>query len=210
MLYKKLWKLLGCSFGCSSNSVGIPFLAVSISMQHALYRTALHACTILAEDQAFLFPEMYKFFAQLLPINIDNAASISKSRLLTFIGHEFGDLLSCYCSNNKIGKVFHRTKADVHVLLSNTLKGSSISQNIITSEQLSESVQKLVKHLLESQSDQSESLILDVDAFIDTVCTVAPDLWEHVQILTQSVNESKGRKTAVAKKQQCLKGQTAA
>ena len=37
----------------------------------------------------------------------------------------------------------------------------------------------------------------DVDQFVDTVKAIAPDLWEHVCELTQSVNERKGRSASV-------------
>ena len=40
-------------------------------------------------------------------------------------------------------------------------------------------------------------LAFDVDQFVDTVCSIAPELWEHVCKLTQSVNECKGRSAAV-------------
>ena len=36
-------------------------------------------------------------------------------------------------------------------------------------------------------------LAFDVDQFVDTVQFIAPDLWEHVCELTQSVNERKER-----------------
>lgn len=167
----------------------------------ALCQTALHAYSIVLADQAFLFPDIYKFFLQLLPLDINDSISISRSRLLTFLGNEFGNLVTSYCSNNKTGMVFHRAKADFHVLLSNALgkHGAQSQQSDTISEKLNNSVHDLVNHMLSSLSHQSESLILDVDSFIQTVCTVAPDLWEHVRILTQSVNEHKGRLTAVSK-----------
>lgn len=39
--------------------------------------------------------------------------------------------------------------------------------------------------------------LLDVDQFISDVHFVAPELWEHVCTLTQSVNECKGCSAAV-------------
>ena len=38
---------------------------------------------------------------------------ITKSRLPTYLGHEFGELLPSFCVKKKIGAVFHRTKADM-------------------------------------------------------------------------------------------------
>ena len=43
----------------------------------------------------------------------------SKSRLLTFLRNEFGELLTSFCVD--IGTVFHRTKADIHYLIPSML-----------------------------------------------------------------------------------------
>ena len=42
----------------------------------------------------------------------------------------------------------------------------------------------------------SQSLVLDVDSFIGDFQTIAPDVWNHITILTQSVNERKGSRAA--------------
>ena len=57
----------------------------------------------------------------------------------------------------------------------------------------------IIRHMIQKTPDPSQSLVLDVDSFIDDVCSIAPDLWEHIRILTQLVNERKGRKTATSK-----------
>ena len=96
--------------------------------------------------------------------------STSKSRLLTFLGNKFGELLSSFCCNKKIGTIFHRTNADVHVLLSNAL-GSS---NTVTdthhsqhSDTLNGSAHKLVRYLLSKAPEPGQSLVLDVDETVD-------------------------------------------
>ena len=38
---------------------------------------------------------------------------VSKSRLLTFLGNEFGELLMSFCVDRSIGTVCHTTKADI-------------------------------------------------------------------------------------------------
>ena len=43
----------------------------------------------------------------------------------------------------------------------------------------------------------SDPTTLNVDKFISDVEHVAPEVWEHVCLLTSSVNECKGRKAAV-------------
>ena len=58
-------------------------------------------------------------------VAIDHTVSSTKSRFLMFLGKEFGELLSSFCCNKKIGTVFHRTKADPHALLSNALEKHS-------------------------------------------------------------------------------------
>ena len=45
--------------------------------------------------------------------------------------------------------------------------------------------------------DQSMKLAFDVDGFVDSVRSVAPELWELVTKVTQSVNESRGRSASV-------------
>lgn len=166
-------------------------------VQLAFYDTALHICGIILSDQAFLFPDIYKVFLQFLPDDIDSTISTSKSRLLTFIANEFGDLLTSFCQNNRIGTVFHRAKADISALLSNALWKQSTC-NSASGKNLNESVHELANHIISQAPSQGHSLALDVDGFINTVCTVAPELWEHIQFLTRSVNEHKGRKAAVS------------
>ena len=83
------------------------------SVQLALYKTALHVCRIALSDQAFLFPDVYRVFLQSLPEDVDVSVSISKSRLLTFLGNEFADLLTSFCHNKRVGTVFYRAKADM-------------------------------------------------------------------------------------------------
>ena len=55
----------------------------------------------------------------------DHTVSSTKSRFLMFWGNEFGELLSSFCCNKKIGTVCHRIKADLHALLSNALEKRS-------------------------------------------------------------------------------------
>ena len=42
-------------------------------------------------------------------------------RLLTFLGNEFGNLLTSFCIDKRVGTVFHRMKADMQTLLSYSL-----------------------------------------------------------------------------------------
>lgn len=96
-------------------------------VEWCLYKTALHACELLASDQPFLFPSMYRqFMGYLADYDVDfSAVCTSKSRLLTFLGNEFGELLTFFCVDRSIGTVFHRTKADMQSLLSHTLHANS-------------------------------------------------------------------------------------
>ena len=57
-------------------------------------------------------------------VAIDHTVSSTKSRFLTFLENEFGDTLFILLQQ-KIGTVFHRTKADPHALLSNALEKHS-------------------------------------------------------------------------------------
>ena len=69
--------------------------------------------------------------------------------VLTFLGNEFGELLTSFCSDKRIGTVFHRTKADMQSLLSHSLcdNGSCtpISQDCNTSL-LNTNVHEVIKH----------------------------------------------------------------
>ena len=83
---------------------------VSDIVECCLYKTALHACELVASDCPFLFPTMYRqFMGYLTDYDIDlSKACTSKSRLLTFLGNE---LLSSFCVDRDIGTVFYRTNA---------------------------------------------------------------------------------------------------
>ena len=178
-----------------SNAVGTSESLVQL----ALYKTALHVCKVIQSDQAILFPNLYKFFCSQLPVDIDSTVCISKYRLLTFIGSEFGDLISSFCHNKKTGTVFYRTKADFHALLSNALDKQCKEEPPPDSvEDLNNSVHKLAKHFVSKAFDASNSLVLDVKSYKEEVCSVCPELWELVCTLTRSVNESRGRKAAIA------------
>ena len=67
------------------------------------------------------------------------------------------------------------------------------------SEDLNNGVNKLVQHLL-AESRHDVLMDVAVDKFINTVCSVAPELWQHICTLTQSVNEQKGRTAATAER----------
>ena len=88
----------------------------------------------------------------------------------------------------------------MHSLLSHSLHTNSsctpISQSSDSSS-LNSKVHKLINHLLGQSNDQSMKLAFDVDQFVTTVRSVAPELWEHVCKLTQSVNEHRGRTASV-------------
>ena len=116
--------------------------------------------------------------------NIDLVGGcVSKSRLLTFLGNEFGELLTSFCSNKRVGTVFHRTKADMQSLLSNSLYDNSscapISQDCDTSL-LNTKVHEVIKHQKSLSHDHSVKLAFDVDKFVTMVQSIAPELWEHV------------------------------
>ena len=134
----------------------------------ALNKTALHMCRRIQSDHAVLFPHLYALFLSYLPSGVDNSVSISKHRLLSFLGRKFGDLVSSYGHNRRVGTVFHRTKADLHVLLSNALhkqsKDSSDTSSLL--DKLNDSVHELSEHFV---NKTSSSLVLDVDAYKDSV-----------------------------------------
>ena len=169
----------------------------------ALRKTALYICKLVLNDHAVLFPESYAKFCQFLPFT---ETSISKARVLTYIGNEFGNLLSSTCCHKKVGRIFFRTKSDPFTLLSHALgsktgvnEGNQQSQGTSTyTDHLNQQVHRLVSHFIsEASSDTSLSTALDIDKFVRNVQHVAPDVWEHVCLLTRSVNERKGRKAAV-------------
>ena len=170
----------------------------------ALHKTALHMCTGLINDRAFLFPSVYRIFLSYLPEKSFPDNCISKSRLLTYLGHEFGELLSSFCANRKVGAVFNRSKADMQKMLSQSLFFSheNVDSPPDHSDLLNRSVHHVISHMLNKSinCDQSMKLLLDVDNFISDVCSIAPELWEHICILTQSVNECKGRSAAIDEK----------
>ena len=79
---------------------------------------------LLGQPFEYYYYYYYKMFVGHL--NQDPVANLTdvcttKCRLLTYLGHEFGELLSSFCVDKKIGAVFHRTKADMQILLSQSL-----------------------------------------------------------------------------------------
>lgn len=84
--------------------------SVDSLVQSALCKTAIHVCRIVLLDRAFLFPDVYKVFLQFLPSDMDCTVSTSKSRLLTFLGNEFGDLLTSFCHKKKMELFFTEEK----------------------------------------------------------------------------------------------------
>ena len=107
---------------------------------------------------------------------------ISKSRLLTFLGSEFGELVTSFCVDRNIGTIFHRTKADMHTL-SHTLHANSSctdASQACHTNLLNHQVHELVNHQKCELRDQSMKLAFDVDKFVATVQSIATKLWEHV------------------------------
>ena len=66
-------------------------------------------------------------------------------------------------------------------------------------DQVNKQVHHVASYML-GQAYKNDRLIhgLDVDRFVQKVCVVSPELWEDVHLLTQSVNERMGKKTAVS------------
>lgn len=153
----------------------------------ALNKTVVYLCQCLLPDQAVLFPTLYKQFLSYLPESIECP---SKARLLTYIGNEFGDLISSVCHHRKIGRIFFRTKSDPYVLLSHALasqhspqcNAQSINQGSNCVAACGDQVNKQVHHVASymlGQAYKDDRLILglDVDRFVQQVCVVSPKLW---------------------------------
>ena len=133
-----------------------------------------------------LFPESYAKFCQFLPFTEDGV-------VLTYIGIEFGNLLSSTCRHKKVGRIFFRTKSDPFTLLSHALgsktgtnEGDHPPQGITYNDHLNQQVHRLVSHFIsDASSDTSALYVLDVDQFINSVQHVAPDVWEFVSLPVQ-------------------------
>ena len=170
-------------------------------VQWCLYKTALHVCELVVSDRPFLFPNMYRLFMQYVSDHDIELSSVcvSKSRLLTFLGNEFGELVTSFCTNKSIEIVFHRTKADMQSLLSHALQPNNCtaSSQAYHTNFLNSQVHKLVNHQKSQSDDQSMKLAFDVEKYVDTLKSIAPEMWEHVCNLTMSVNERKGRSASV-------------
>ena len=75
----------------------------------ALLHTALHLCKVVAADNPILFTDIYNHFYSLLPQSLHCDICVSKSRVLTFIGNEFGNLLFSVCQSKRVGIIYFRT-----------------------------------------------------------------------------------------------------
>ena len=144
----------------------------------------LHACELVASDRPFLFPYIYRLFMQYVSDHDIELSSVcvSKSRLLTFIGNEFGELLTTLCINKSIGIVFHRTNADMQSLLSHAFQSNNCTASLQAYHTNSQ-VHKLVNHQKSQSDDQSMKLAFDVEKYmyVDTVkyMYITPEMWEH-------------------------------
>ena len=90
--------------------------------------------------------------------------------------------MTSFCVDRNIGAVFHKTKADMHTLLSHTLHANSSCT--VTSQaysnHLNHQVHELVNHDKSESSNQSMKLASDVDRLVSAVRSVALELWEHM------------------------------
>ena len=63
---------------------------------------------------------------------------------------------------------------------------------------LNRRVHEVINHQKSQCSDHCMKLAFDVDKFVSTVRSLAPELWDHVIKLTQSVNERRGRSASIS------------
>ncbi len=118
-------------------------------------------------------PEMYQTFCDLIPE--EKHIGIYRGRLLSYISNEFGELLSSICCHPHIGRMFFRSKADSYVMLSHALNRNRMTPlNTDNADSLNDGVNKMVHHqVTKANSHPMVSVQLDVDRFINTVCSVA-------------------------------------
>ena len=133
----------------------------------------MHACDLVASDHPFLFPSTYRQFMQYLgDYDVDfSDVCTSKSRLLTFLGNEFGEpvtpfILVQYFIGQKLTCILYclipsMLTAAVPVLL------KTIIQTFLNHQ-----VHELVNHQKSASNYLSMKLAFDVDQF-DTVRFVA-------------------------------------
>ena len=155
-----------------------------------LNQTALYLCQCLLADQPVLLPTLYKYFQSCIPKSIECP---SKPRLLTYIGNEFGDLMSSVCHHRRIGRIFFRTNLDLYILLSHALgqnnqshcDTSSINKGVSAcADQVNKQVHKVSTYMV-GQANNDDALI-HLDKLIQHVHTISPELWDHISLLTQS------------------------
>ena len=127
----------------------------------ALLHTALHLCKIVATDNPILFSDIYNHFHSLLPEPLHSDVCVSKSRVLTFIGNEFGDLLSSVCQSKRVGRIYFRTKSNPFDLLSHALEKNKSSSQMAAPHSEDLNINKLVQHLL-AESRHDPDVLMDV------------------------------------------------
>ena len=124
-------------------------------VEWCLYKTALRACDLVASDHPLLFPSMYRLFMQYLAehdIDISDVC-VSRIRLLTFLGSEFGELLTSFCVDRHSGIVFHRTKADMQSLISHALHANTSGCEVPHTNFLNNQVHELANHQSSQRND---------------------------------------------------------
>ena len=120
---------------------------------------------------------------------------VSKSKLLTFLGNEFVELLTSFCSDKNISTVFHRTKVDIQSLLyiPSVLHSScTIATSIYKDCDTTLLTQKVHDHQKSLSHDHSMKLTFDVDKFVTLHLSGG-----NVCKLALSVNKHKGRSGSV-------------
>ena len=107
-------------------------------------------------------------------VAIDHTVSSTKSRFLTFLENEFGELLSSFCCNKKLELYFIELKLILMPCCPMPQKSILLKHTHVKSDsstKLSKSVHAVVRHMIQKTPDPSQSLVLDIDSFIDDVCS---------------------------------------
>ena len=149
----------------------------------------------MLNDKAFTFPQIYQQFCYFLEtVSDDTSLSVSRGRVLTYIGNEFGGLISSRCCHKKIGRMFYRTKSDPFALLSHALGMPENNVQVkVTADYLNKKVRDLSERMIAEHRENpvlASNFDLAMESFSESV---DDELWDFMHLLTQSMNESRGR-----------------
>lgn len=170
----------------------------------ALIKTAVYVGETILSDRAITFPDIYRKFCE---FHQSASGELRRYRLLSYLGGEFGHLMSSVCHQTKTGRIFYRTKCDPFLLLSHALAGTveqkdnpepSMSVQVRTvTDYLNDKIHCVAESLVKGRKqDPRQANTFDIESFVEGMDS---EIWDAVCRLTQTVYERRGQTSELSR-----------